>query len=115
MTTVVNQTVQTHSAVNAISAAMLSGGIGSMAIGLFTVGAEMSSGFKGMLNWYDPAGAISGKTAAGVIVWLIMWVLLNRRWQQSDAPALNTVFMATLVLVGVGLALTFPPIFTLFG
>lgn len=103
-----------QTAINDISAAILAGSIGSLAIGLFTIGAKASSGLKSALNWYDPAGAISGKTAAGVLVWLIVWFILRQRWQDKSI-SLSTIYTVSLVLIGLGLLFTFPPIFEAFG
>lgn len=95
------------------SAILLATGIGCLAIGLFTVGSAASSSLKGFLNWYGAAGSISGKFGAGVLVWLIAWGILHHLWKDKDV-SLPFSFTIMILLFGIGLGLTFPPIFELF-
>ncbi|MCI0398664.1 MAG: hypothetical protein L0332_19645 [Chloroflexi bacterium] len=95
------------------AAAMISGGVGTLVIGLMTTGAVISEGLKEVLNWWNPAGPLSGKTSVGVIAWLISWFLLHTIWKGKESD-LNKAFIVTLVLVGLGLILTFPPVFEAF-
>jgi hypothetical protein len=48
-----------------------------------------------------------------VLAWLISWYLLNRAWHAEDRN-LRQAFTITLVLIGLGLVLTFPPVFESF-
>lgn len=100
-------------AVGAASAAFVSSGIGCLAIGLMVTGAEMSEGLKNALNWWNPAGPLTGKTGVGVIVWLVSWIVLHSMWKDKDVE-LGKAFTVTLILIALGFLLTFPPIFTLF-
>lgn len=95
------------------AAAMVAGGIGTFIIGLMTTGAVISEGLKNALNLWNPAGPLSGKTTVGVLAWLISWYLLNRVWHTEDRN-LRQAFTITLVLIGLGLVLTFPPVFESF-
>jgi hypothetical protein len=95
------------------SAAMIAGGIGTLTIGLLTTAAVISSGLKDLLNWWNPAGALTGKSSVGVLVWLISWVILGLKWKDRDYD-LGKALTITLVLLGVGLLLTFPPVFEAF-
>lgn len=92
------------------AAALIAAGIGNLVIGLLTTGAELSVGLKNALNWYNPSGPLTGKTLVGVAVWLISWFVLNNMWKDKN-PAWQRIFTTTLVLIGVGFLLTFPPIF----
>ena len=69
-------------------AAMVAAGVGCAALGVLTTLAEVSPGLKNVLNFYDPVGPLSGKTTVVVIVWLITWYALARRWHaRRDSPA----------------------------
>ncbi len=95
------------------AAAMIASGIGALTIGILTTGAVISAGLKTALNFYNPAGSLSGKTTVGVVVWLVSWLLLNTIWKNREYD-LGRAFTITLVLIVAGLALTFPPIFEAF-
>ena len=95
------------------AAALISAGIGCFIIGLMTTLVEASGGLKNALNWWNSAGPLTGKTGVGVIVWLVAWLGLWLAWRNKDR-SLRTAFIAMIVLIVVGLLLTFPPIFTNF-
>jgi hypothetical protein len=80
---------------------------------VLTTLAELSPGLKSVLNFYDPVGPLSGKTTVAVIVWLIAWYTLARRWHIRP-PVLKSALVATFVLIGVGFVGTFPLFFELF-
>jgi hypothetical protein len=62
---------------------------------------------------YDTVGPLSGKTTVAVIVWLIVWYALARRWH-ARPPVMTSALVATFVLIGVGFVGTFPLFFELF-
>lgn len=95
------------------AAAILAANIGVFCLGAVTTLAEISAPLKGALNLYAPAGPLSGKTTAGVVAWLITWVALHFYWQRKDVN-LSRVFTSSLILLGLGLLLMFPPFFELF-
>ena len=95
------------------AAAILSAGVGSAVIGLLTTGAVISAGLKSALNWWSPAGPLTGKTGVGVIAWLVSWIVLHTLWKDEDV-ALVRVLVVTLVLLALGLLMTFPPVFEAF-
>ena len=95
------------------AAAFISGGIGILVLGLMTTGAVISEGLSTFLNWRDPVGPLSGKTGMAIIVWLISWVAMHTIWKDKEYD-LNKAFTIMLILIGVGLLLTFPPIFEAF-
>jgi hypothetical protein len=122
MTTVAKESVgeaaerereQARVATGAAAAAMLASGIGTFVIGVMTTGAVISEALKDGLNFWNPAGPLSGKTTVGVLAWLISWYLLNRAWGTQNR-GLQRAFTITLVLIGLGLILTFPPVFEAF-
>ncbi|HEX9925972.1 MAG TPA: hypothetical protein VGD99_25165 [Anaerolineae bacterium] len=104
---------KTQVAIGVASAAFVASGIGCLVIGLMVTGAEMSEGLKNALNWWNPAGPLTGKTGVGVIVWLISWVILHSMWKDKEME-FGKYFTITLILIALGFLLTFPPIFTLF-
>ena len=93
---------------------MLAAGIGSIALGLFTTLGESVKIINNALNLYSPVGALSGKTIASILIWLISWTILNSRWKAREVR-FGKVFAITLVLIAMGLLGTFPPFFDLFG
>jgi len=95
------------------AAAVLAAGIGTFVLGLNTTLAEASERFAQALNWYPPAGALSGKTTLAVLIWLIAWAVLHRLWKDRELP-FPRIFGIALVLIGLGLLLMFPPFFELF-
>ncbi|MCH9021139.1 MAG: hypothetical protein IID32_00040 [Planctomycetes bacterium] len=96
------------------AAAFLAAGIGCAAVGLFTTLAQSVTVIKNMLNWWNPAGPLTGKTGLAMIVWLVAWVILHRVWKFREV-AFNRIFVITLILVGLGLLGTFPTFFESFG
>lgn len=95
------------------AAAMISAGIGALTIGILTTGAVISEALKNFLNFYNPSGPLSGKTSVGVLLWLVSWLFLNARWKDKDYD-LSRAFNIALVLIAIGLILTFPPVFEAF-
>jgi len=84
--------------------------VGSATIGLMTTGAVISAGLKSALNWWSPAGPLTGKTSVGVIAWLVTWIVLHVLWKDKDVPLVR-VLVVMLVLLALGVLLTFPPVF----
>ncbi len=95
------------------AAAILAAGIGSAALGVVTLAAEVSDAVGKLLNFYGPAGPLSGKTTVTIIVWLVAWFVLSRLWQ-SKTVNMAAVNLAAFVLLGIGFLLTFPPFWALF-
>ena len=96
------------------AAAILSSAIGVFVIGLLTTLSEANASFGHILNWYNPAGNLTGKTGVGIIVWLICWAILGSQWRERDVEFGKMVTWA-FVLIVLGFLLTFPPFFGLFG
>jgi hypothetical protein len=95
-----------------IAAAILAAGVGASACGVFYVlGAGKVLG--PYFNLYKPSGALSGVSTAAILVWLGTWAVLAQRWQHRTVH-LARVSTAALVLLGLGLLLTYPPIARLF-
>lgn len=94
-------------------AAVLAAGIGGFAMGLFVI--LHVAGLYSAPGLYGPAGGVSGRTTFAVVVWLAAWGILHSRWKgELPAPGRVTrVIRATIVLVGLGLVATFPPLWEL--
>jgi len=90
-------------------AAFLGAGIGAFAMGFFVVLNE--AGIFTAPALYAPAGGVSGRTTFAVVAWLIAWGLLHSRWRGRQMDA-RRVFAATLVLIGLGIVATFPPVWS---
>ena len=98
----------------AMGASMIAAGVGSLVLGIGVVLAETNADIKKFLNWVGPVGPLSGKTGLSVIAFILSWVILHYAFQRR-AISLTRSFIVTIVLLVLGLALTFPPIFTSFG
>jgi hypothetical protein len=95
------------------AAAILSAGIGSLAVAVFSVAADKSSAVKNLFVFYKPTGALSGETTVAVLLWLTVWAILNWRWRNRSV-SLSRINIIALVLLGFGVLLTFPPLGDLF-
>lgn len=92
------------------AAALLAAAIGVFVIGLMTSLAAASPGWSNVMNWFSPVGPLSGKTAVGVIVWLIAWGFLHSRYKDVDVD-LGRTLRWTWILVALGWLGTFPPFY----
>ena len=90
------------------AAAVLAAGIGATALGLFAVLGDTWPAFKKLMIFYKPTGPLSGVTTLAIIAWLLAWAVLEWRWK-GKTVAMGRVATVALVLLVVGLLLTFPP------
>jgi len=97
-----------------IAAAIIAGGIGAAALGVFTTLAEASTGVKDWMQWSDRVGPLSGKTIMAVLVWLVSWAVLHVALRSRPYETRRALVVA-LVLIGLGVLGTFPTFFRLFG
>jgi hypothetical protein len=95
------------------AAAVLAAGIGSFLVAVFALVADKSAAIKSLMIFYKPTGPLSGVTTSAVAVWLIAWFILHRRWQ-NRMVAMGRVRTLALILLLLGVLLTFPPIADLF-
>lgn len=109
------------------AAVMIASGIGSFVIGIGVILNEYSAAIKGAIGvdfnaflQFDKnfglgagVGPLSGKVILAVIAFVVSWLLLHMAWRRRDVN-LGRAFAATLILVALGFALTFPPIFAFF-
>lgn len=92
-------------------AALLAAGIGAFAMGLVVILNEV--GLFSPPAIYGPSGGVSGRTTLAVVLWLAAWAVLHNRWKGRRIEP-GRVQTATIVLVILGLVLTFPPVWGLF-
>jgi hypothetical protein len=92
-------------------AAILGAGIGVFAIGFFVIINE--AGLFTAPSLYGPAGGVSGRTTFAAAAWLIAWAFLHHRWKDRRMEARRVVAL-TLVLIGLGILFTFPPLWGIF-
>jgi hypothetical protein len=95
------------------AAAILSAGIGSFMLAFFAIAADKSAFIKNLFIFYRPAGPLSGVTTLAILVWLIAWGTLEGRWRNRTVT-LARINAVALVLLGLSLLLTFPPVAELF-
>lgn len=92
-------------------AAALAAGIGAFALGLLVIANE--AGIFTAPSLYPPSGGLSGRSTFAVVAWLIAWGVLHARWRDREVAA-SRVLGWTLLLVGLGVVLNFPPVWGLF-
>ena len=93
-------------------AAFLAAGIGAFAVGFFVIVNE--AGLFAAPALYGPAGGVTGRTTFAAAIWLIGWVVLHRRWRAHQLET-RRVYAATLVLIALGIVMSFPPAWRLVG
>lgn len=91
-------------------AAFLGAGIGAFAMGLLVLLNE--AGIFAAPTLYGPAGGVSGRTTFATLAWLIGWGLLHALWKAREIPS-GSVYAITLLLIGLGVLGTFPPLWGL--
>lgn len=96
-----------------VAAAILAGGVGALALGVFTTLAEASTSVKDFLSFYDPVGPLSGKTICAVVVWLVSWVVLHLVYRDKAVES-RKALTASLILLALGTLGTFPIFFQAF-
>jgi len=108
------------------AAAFVAAGIGSLFVGIGVVLNEYSAQIKSLIGIdfnaflkFDAnfglgngVGPLSGKVIVAVLAFVISWAILHLMWRKREIN-IQKAFITTLVLVAIGFALTFPPIFTL--
>ena len=91
-------------------AAFVGGSIGAFAMGVVVILNE--AGIFAAPTLYGPAGSVSGRTTLATIVWLVGWAVLHHRWKGREiAP--RRIYLVTLILIGLGIVATFPPVWRL--
>ena len=104
------------------AAAILAAGIGSFVMGLMVTIVEAFPAKGTEISFFDfskrfgigsGVGPLSGKVIIAVAAYLVSWAVLAYLWRGREMK-FNRVFVVTLILLALGFALTFPPIFEVF-
>jgi len=101
------------------AAAVLAASIGSFVLGLMVTLAEASVDIKNFLDFSknyglgSGVGPLSGKVILATAAFILSWIGFGFVWRKKDVN-FGRVFVAAMVLLALGFALTFPPIFELF-
>jgi hypothetical protein len=90
------------------SAAILSAGIGILLFSITAFVGDKSAAIKADLNFYKPTGPLSGVVTIGLASWLLSWFIFGKAWSDKNVSAKGVCVIAIVLLV-VGLLLTFPP------
>lgn len=121
-------TLQTETKPNGpVAASFLAAGVASFVMGIGVILGVASATIKDAIGvdfnaflQFDKnfglgsgVGPMSGKLGLAVIAFVVSWVVLHL-WLRGKEVNFRSFFIASLVLVGLGFALTFPPIFLLF-
>lgn len=107
-----NATERPNAIDGAALAAFLAGGVGAFAVGFFVLIHE--AGLFSAPSLYGPAGGLSGRATFATVTWLAAWIWLHRRWRGRRMGP-RRVFAVTLLLIALGLAQAFPPVWGLLG
>ena len=99
------------------AAALLSVGLGLLALGLSQVLSEASTRVKEAMQavgnaWMPGAqgiGPYSGKETLALLVWLISWAVLHAFLRRRDVSIVLAAAVA-LVLVGIATTILWPPV-----
>jgi hypothetical protein len=113
--TQVRETEQVDVLDREVGAAFIASGFGAFILGLMIVLTEMPSGagLKSALTWLNGVGPLSGKTGIAVIAFVLSWIGVRYAFK-SRAISLKISFIITVVLLVLGLVLSFPPVFEIF-
>jgi len=91
-----------------VAAAVLSCGLGSLALGVLAVAADGSKRLAAALNFYHPTGPLSGVTTVAIALWIVCWTVLAVRWRNKTL-AFGKLSAFAFLFLAFGLLLTFPP------
>ena len=87
------------------------------AVGAFSMGLISLLNAAGLLpvpTLYAPAGGVTGRTTLAVLIWLVVWAILHRRWKSRDMESGRVHGLAVLLTL-LGMLFAFPPVWSLFG
>jgi hypothetical protein len=89
-------------------AAILSAGAGCAVLGILAVAGDASKAVAKLLTFYLPTGPLSGVTSLAILFWLVLWFVLAKRWRGKNI-SIGKINVVGLVLLALGILLTFPP------
>jgi len=86
----------------------LSAGVGCGVLGILAVAADAFKPLAKLLTFYLPTGPLSGVSSVPILLWLVTWFILARRWR-TKTVAIAKVNATAFLLLAFGILLTFPP------
>jgi hypothetical protein len=104
------------------AAAFLAAGIGAFVLGLTVTLHEAFPPSEGEIPFWDfstnlgigsGVGPLSGKVIIGTAAYILSFVVIGLAWRGREVN-LRKVLIASFILLALGFALTFPPIFDAF-
>ena len=104
------------------AAAFLAAGIGAFVLGLTVTLAEAFPPAEGQAAFWDfsrnfgigsGVGPLSGKVIVGTLAYVVSFIGFGLAWRGREVN-LRTVLIVSGILLALGFALTFPPIFEAF-
>jgi hypothetical protein len=96
-----------------VVAVLVAAGIGALVLGILTVWAEASVGFKDSLAYNDRVGPLSGKTIWAAVAFVVSWVVLTLALRRRRVDLMKAT-VVSVVLLGLGYLGTFSPFFRIF-
>jgi hypothetical protein len=95
------------------AAAILAAGIGAFSLAIFAIAADHIAWLRKLMMFYKPTGALSGVTTSAIVLWLVVWVILEIVWRNRNV-VLGRVAAVAVALLLLSVLLTFPPVGDLF-
>lgn len=102
------ETVETVPTNGAAAAAILAVAIAIVVLGAGALAGDASASAARWFNVWKPTGPLSGVTVLAILVWLVTWFGFARAWGRRNLN-LRRINLVALVLIIMGLLLTFPP------
>lgn len=102
-----------HAGSGQAAAALLASGTGALTLGLLTVATQASTAVGDALSFSPKVGPLSGQAIVSAIVFFATWKGLGFLLRAREVRP-KRVYIASAVMVGLGLLLTFPPVYQLF-
>ena len=90
------------------AAAILAAGIGSAVLGVLSLASDALPAVSHFFGFVPASGDLSGVTTTAVVVWLLAWFVIARRWAGRNV-GMAGVTLASFVLLFAGFLFTFPP------
>jgi hypothetical protein len=90
------------------AAAILAAGVGCGVLGILVVAADAFKPLAKLMTFYLPTGPLSGVSSVPILLWLVTWFILARRWR-TKTVAIAKVNATAFLLLAFGILLTFPP------
>lgn len=95
------------------AAALFAASVGAFVLAALAVAADHIASLKSLMIFYKPTGPLSGVTTSAIVLWLLVWAILDARWKQRTV-ALRSIVSISLVLLALSFVLMFPPVSDLF-